>query len=577
VAKAVHEYIVSVESRARDAQLEAERARIKAAEERRRRRLSVALAAAIALAMLLGGGGFLWVNRVRAQRIEQTRSVVEAAHGESIDLSRAGKPAEALASANRALSLAETGDADAALLARAKEFVAKAEADVGAADRERKLREQDETLRSRLIDLRLKELAAIGNAKREKELDASFTKAFQDYGVDLEGADLVPALKRIRERAIAQDVALALDDWGRLRRKVQGAKSEKAENLVLLAMDLDPDPARMRMREAVASSNLAAMLELASPENLAKLGPGSISVLCAALWQGFDQRRDDVRRIVDQAVRLYPGDFGLLAIAGYFCDESQRYSLALAYRSAAVGARPNDGLARTRMAESLFNDGRMVEARDLLRACTIADPTNVEALDFLGCAEIVLGDDAGGLATLSRSPALEDDDTMRGDLYIARYFNGVLAREEIERRAVSEPNPIYLANYLFALIDHPDPSQRDPKFVQSLLAERSTVLGDARWLHMLEMIARVRLEDWPGALAVYEGPFKPPYLLLVTPACYDFIAALIYAKNGRDADARQHYKRAMTIYEDQTRDHPTEWEHSDAMRWRREAEAAMGK
>src|SRR5262249_20604186 len=155
VAKAVHEYTVSVESRAREAQLEAEKARIKVAEERRARRLTVALAGTIAVAVLLGGGGFLWANRLRAQRLEQTRAVVEAAQGESIELSRAGKPEEALASAKRALSLADSGDADAALLARARDFVAKAEADVGAAERERKLREQDETLRSRLIELRL--------------------------------------------------------------------------------------------------------------------------------------------------------------------------------------------------------------------------------------------------------------------------------------------------------------------------------------------------------------------------------------------------------------------------------------
>ncbi len=87
------------------------------------------------------------------------------------------------------------------------------------------MREQDERLRDRLIALRIEQIGTLGNQQRTVELDAAFAQAFQEYGVDLDGADLVLALKRIRERDIAADVALALDDWARVRRKVHGAKS----------------------------------------------------------------------------------------------------------------------------------------------------------------------------------------------------------------------------------------------------------------------------------------------------------------------------------------------------------------
>src|SRR5690606_33690624 len=136
----------------------------------------------------------------------------------------------------------------------------------------------------------------------------AFTQAFHDYGVDLEGADLLPALKRIRERDIAEEVALALDDRGRVRRKVHGARSEKAENLFFLAMDLDADPERQRMRQAIADSDLPVLLELGAPGNLSKLAPGSIFVLSAALWDSFPEHKPDVYRIYDQALHLYPGD-----------------------------------------------------------------------------------------------------------------------------------------------------------------------------------------------------------------------------------------------------------------------------
>jgi tetratricopeptide (TPR) repeat protein len=230
-----------------------------------------------------------------------------------------------------------------------------------------------------------------------------------------------------------------------------------------------------------------------------------------------------------------------------------------------------------KLAESLFNLGRAVEARELFRDCCAADPSNLQAFDDLGMCETILGNHERALAALSRHPELENERLMQPDLLIARWNNGAVARSEIEARAQVENLLIPLETYLYALLDHPDPTQRDPKFVLTLLTERARAIPEVRWKHTLEMVARVRLGDWPGALAVYEGAFQPPYLLVATPACYHFIAALIYAKNGRAAEASQAYKLGMTVWEDQTRDAPSEWERSDAMRWRREAEAAMVK
>jgi serine/threonine-protein kinase len=577
VAKAMHEFLASVEERAAKAELAAATASIQAAEERRARRLTVALGGTIALALLFGGGGFWWINRERAQRREQTRTVVEAAYGESIEFSQSGKPVQALASARRALGLAEKGEAESALLERTRNFVAKAEQDVGAAEREHKLVEQDEQLRSRLIDLRLKQLAILGDAPRETELDAAFTQAFHDYGVDLEGDDLVPALKRLRERAIAEEVALSLDDWGRLRRKVHGAKSEKAENLFLLAMDLDPDPVRKRMREAIATRDLPVMLELCSPENLPRLGAGSISVLCGAIWEGFPERRPDLYRVFEQALLLHPGDYALQAFAGYFYQVGRRWESALACRIAALSLRPGDVATRIKVAESQYTLGLLIEAQGTLRACIAADSTNADANDLLGSVQLLLGDYAGGLASFSRSPAIATDPSTSADLRIARFYTGVLTREEFERQLRDEFSPDVLVGCLYALLDHPDPGQRDPEFVLRALAERAQLLSGYRWMATVEMVAHVRLEDWAGALEILEGRFKLPYALVMTPMSYDFLRALIYGRLGRADEARQYYKRAMDAWELQTADHPAAWEHSDALRWRREAEAALAK
>src|SRR4029450_10136445 len=110
--------------------------------------------------------------------VARARGEGEAAQGESIRLGQAGKPAEALAVARRALSRAESGDADAALVERARNFVARAEEDLHGAEREEGRGRQDEARRSRLIGLRLRQLGTIGFPEREAALDAEFTKAF---------------------------------------------------------------------------------------------------------------------------------------------------------------------------------------------------------------------------------------------------------------------------------------------------------------------------------------------------------------------------------------------------------------
>jgi tetratricopeptide (TPR) repeat protein len=575
VARSMHEYLVTVEERARKAEIEAAEARLKAAEERRARRLTLALGGAILLAIVLGSAGLWWANRERAKRLELTRNEVESAQGESLQLGQAGKPAEALAAARRALSIAESGAPDAALVERARNFVARAEQTLHAAERERALAQQDETLRTRLVDLRLRQISTINYPDREAALDAAFTQAFHDYGVDLEGEDVLAALERIRERKIALDVALALDDWGRLRRRVHGANSPKVENLTVLALDLDPDPLRHRMRDAIANRDLPAMLELTSPEGLKELVPGSIFVLCAAIWEGFPDRKQDVYRIFEQALQDHPGDFALQSLAASFYQEGLRFEQALLCCTAARALRPDDVETRLTCAQLQAPLGHLTQAEATLRGLLEADPTHPEGNDLEGVVQWALGDYAGGLESLSRSPAIASDRFLRGDLEIARYFTGAVQREAIERLADTEINyPLVLRGYLFALLNHPDPAQRSPEFVLRLLRERAGILAEFRWPAAAEALAYMRLEDFQRAVDSFERSYKRAPTIL-TQMTFDFMRAVAYARIGREDAARQWYLVGMDQWEKETADHPEAWDHSAALHWRREAEAAL--
>ncbi len=584
VAKAVHAYITSTEERAQKAELATAEARIKADEERRRRRLTVALAGTVVGALALVVGGSYWVGRERAQRAEeralraeQTRVAVEAAHDESNSFGQAGQPEEALASARRALSLAETGQANEALLERARSFVAKAALDVGAAERERELTRKDEQLRARLIELRLAQIGVLHDHPREIALDEAFARAFRDYGVDLDGDDLVPALKRIRERKIAEEVALALDDWGRVRRHVLGEKSEKAKNVFYLAMDLDPDPGRMRLRQAIFDNGLTALLELGSPDNVAKLAPGSIWVLGATLWDQFPEHRPDVYRMYDQALHVYPSDFVLQSSGGNIYQEAGRYEASMACRTAALSLRPDDVATRVKLAESLYFLGRMTDAEGAFRACIAIAPSNAAAYYGLGMSRLQLGDAAGALAHVSRSLELQDDVSRRADLLSLRFREGLASKADMASALAVESDPLNFATYLYTLLDHTDPTQRDPQLVLRALAEHATLLEDEDWRFVLETLAKVQSEDWPGALAALAGHFTPPSALMLTPGAFDFLRAVIYAHVDREDAARECYGRGMARWKEVAGGNPAAWERSDVMRWRRAADAALAK
>src|SRR5262249_2659239 len=143
----------------------------------------------------------------------------------------------------------------------------------------------------------------------------------------------------------------------------------------------------------------------------------------------------------------------------------------------------------------------LTQALATLHAALALDPQHPESNDLLGTIRMMLGDHQGALTALSRSPEIEKDPFLLPDLLCARFFNGLVAREEIERRADAEvSNHLILRTYLFALIDHPDPSQRDPEFVLRILREREAFLSVFRWRKGVEIIACVRLGDLRRAL-----------------------------------------------------------------------------
>jgi tetratricopeptide (TPR) repeat protein len=219
----------------------------------------------------------------------------------------------------------------------------------------------------------------------------------------------------------------------------------------------------------------------------------------------------------------------------------------------------------------------MTDAEGLYRACVASDPNWADAYYNLSMIRVQLGEYADALVNIEHANQLNANPDWQPDLLAIRYLNGKAGKDEMERAVANEYRPLAIATYLYPLVDHPDPAQRDPAFVLRALRERGSVADLSDWQWLVTMVAQIRLQDWPGALAAVEGHFTSPDALVVTPNCFDFMRSLIYSHLGRLDEARDYYARAMIEWNRQTGGNPAAWEHSDVMRWRREAEALLKK
>jgi tetratricopeptide (TPR) repeat protein len=251
-----------------------------------------------------------------------------------------------------------------------------------------------------------------------------------------------------------------------------------------------------------------------------------------------------------------------------------RYEAALRCRTAALSLRPHDVSAQLGAADALYFVGKIADAASAFHACVAANPTHPDAHFGLGWAQLQLGDYAGALASLTRSLELRDDPVRRADVTALRYYQGLVTPEELKNAIAAEANLDALVTLLYPLLDHASPSQRDPKFVLDVLAERE--LGPAAdWTWVVTTVAKIRLSDWEGAFAAIAPHFAPPASVIVTPNSFDFMRSLIHSKLGRGDAARECYERGMVEWRSQVGRDESAWERSDVMRWRREAEAAL--
>ena len=574
VAKRVHDFLSSTEERAQEA-------RIKAVEERRRRRLAVLLGATVILALVSIGGGYVWMQAQRAERVAETERLFEAQHAKALGEQEAGRYADALTTARDALGLIEAADIGGGLLARAESFAENAELRLSQFEQRQAIEERNAALLQRFEDLRLK---SADFSKERKAIDAEYVATFSELGIDMQAEDLAPALDAMFASGMEEGFAFALDDWAMIKRRlvvIDKGDAWEAERLFLLASDLDPDPLRKRLREAILATDRSALTELAGEEVLADLPPATIWVLARVLWA--NNEHDSSRRLLEHAVRLHPDNFILNFGLGWLLRSVDREDLGIRYTTVARALRPQNAFIHGHTGDVLNALGEFSEAwRAYHRAAELAPEWDNMAFG-IGTACLWLGKYEEMLVARERELALiiEQGEETEGDLEIvraeilaARYLLDEASLDDVRDVLWDEVKRQNRLQVAYAMVTHPDPARRDPQAV--LRAARRRVGYDARnyIARALVVMALRELGEHEQVLAALDEAEAVAYDVSRVQASFLAIErAAAYHHLGETESARLWFDRAKTSVELLTYAHPEDWERAPlVLRYRETAE-----
>jgi len=357
VAGRITAHLTGVQERLRRAEL----ARV---EETARRRLTLAVAASIVGILILAGGGWGYLQQLRAGRRAATERVVNQALDEATLLWGQARSAAvgdlspwsiALNAAKKAEGLLAAGEGDTELHNRVRTVLAALE--LGGADAQAKAREakRDHELLDRLETIRSERSVHL-NAERT---DAEYQAAFREFGIDFETLDPKDAGKRLASRSAPVELASFLDDWTYVRTLIPPAKEKSLwRRLNEAARAADPNAWRDALRAQIRGTDKGVLPRLADDQKALE-GQPAMSLLLLARWLLVLGDRPRTEAVLLRAWRLQPDDFWVNDQLGWLylwgtrlwsaetkpAEAARYYSVAVAGRPRSFAAHMNLGVA----------------------------------------------------------------------------------------------------------------------------------------------------------------------------------------------------------------------------------------
>lgn len=391
----------SVEARLRQTEVEAAEARARADGERKRFRLAMALAAAVVGLVILGGGGWFYLSRQKAQReheelARQTKAIrnVEAAlqkvnslRQQAIATNDSKRWAEALTLAEQALGMASELPPESELAGQARSL-AKA---MAAEEKDRRLLERLEEVWLLRAEIDAQSTGfALTRSLRE------YAPLFERHGLRINdvvetGADWVQR----RSSPVREGVIAGLDAWLGLARQL---KAKEAGWLLSVLQAADENEWRKMLRAAISKDDEKEVERLVESDAMEQQFPQTV-LLIADFFRPRSQKRAEKLLRATQA--RYPGDFWInFALAEtlyrkHFTYNSlkRNFEDVVRFFSIALSLRPDNLHVQAILGWSLCLRGNHRESKEMIKRVIARRPGFAGAHTYLGWVHLMEGED----------------------------------------------------------------------------------------------------------------------------------------------------------------------------------------
>jgi serine/threonine-protein kinase len=361
----LHAYLMSVEERARRAQVESARTQVRLEAERKARKLTLALT----LSVLAGVGGYAWMARQRDAARRDNEQRVLAALSEAAIASSKVDWASARSAIERARALAQANTTSAELCARVESEGEIIAFEASAAERKLALDRDNAALVADLENIRQPEGDRI-YPRDWARLSQSYRSVLARHGLAPDDLGESEAAAQLRSRGIDAVLATFLDEWAFVRSNAN--EDDESSRLVRITSRIDPDPVRQRLRTGEFSR--ASLLETSSQIDVAKQPAPTLRLLAGAL-RSVDAEPEQVE-FLRRARRVHPRDFPLamnLARALLRVEPIQPGE-ALRHYEAALAIRPDSVEAWHELGQALEQLGNDAAALEHFRAAAVHFP-----------------------------------------------------------------------------------------------------------------------------------------------------------------------------------------------------------
>jgi tetratricopeptide (TPR) repeat protein len=233
--------------------------------------------------------------------------------------------------------------------------------------------EADRVLVQKLDEIRLQ----TGTKDKASKGDA-YAAAFQSSGIDVLALTPEAAAAKIKERTHRIELAAALDEWAdRIEKEADRKRLREAVRLV------DPEPLRLKVRDALDRKDVKALKETAATRDVLDQPPSLLVRLARGL--SVNGAAAEAATLLKAAQRLHPGDFWINYELGQLLTlQAASSEEAVRYATAALALRPDSPAVQLSLAAALTARGKLDEAVEHVRQTIRLKPDATTAHSMLG-------------------------------------------------------------------------------------------------------------------------------------------------------------------------------------------------